>query len=75
MTTNNPAEDALNRAKSFINDNKDKIDAALQSDKAEEISDNVLDKLAGAAKKVVPGEHAAKVDEIRDNLDKKIGNE
>ena len=34
----------------------------------------ILDGAADAIKKVVPAEHHAKVDEVRENVDKNIGN-
>lgn len=69
------ASDAAAKAKSFFEENKDKIEEALASEKAEEISDNVLDNLAGLAKKVLGDDHASKIDEVRNTIDKSIGNE
>lgn len=68
-------DDLVNKGKEAFEQNKDKIEEALRSDKAEEISDKVLDGVSGAAKKVAPEGQHGKIDEIRDNLDKKIGNE
>lgn len=68
-------DDIINKGKEIFDQNKDKIADALNSDKAEEVSDKFLDGAADAVKKVVPDEHDAKVDEIRDNVDKSIGNE
>ncbi|MEV1128978.1 hypothetical protein [Agromyces sp. NPDC049794] len=68
-------DDLTGKAKDFVEENKDKIEEALNSEKAEDISDKVFDAVADAAKKVLPDEHDAKVDEVRANLDKKIGNE
>lgn len=75
MTDNNAGDSVFDKVKSFVDDNKDKVEDLLKSDKAEEISDNVLDGLAGAAKKVLGDDHAAKIDEVRSNIDKSIGNE
>ncbi|REJ05992.1 hypothetical protein DY023_07560 [Microbacterium bovistercoris] len=69
------ADDALTKAKKFYEENKDKVDEALKSEQAEGVSDNVLDTLAGLAKKILPEDHAAKVDEVRGNLDKAVGHE
>lgn len=68
-------DDIVNKGKKLFEDGKEKVEGALKSDKAEEISDKVLDGASGLAKKVVPDEHHAKVDEVRDNVDKSIGNE
>ena len=66
--------DAINKGKAFLDQNKEKIDDAIKSEKAEQVSDKALDAAAGFAKKVAPGA-SDKVDGIRDNIDKRIGNE
>ena len=63
------------KAKEFIGENADKVKEALQSDKAEEVSDKVLGSLADFANKVTGGQHADKVDEIKQKLDDSFGNE
>ncbi|WP_173921447.1 Rv0909 family putative TA system antitoxin [Agromyces sp. Marseille-P2726] len=68
-------DDLSKKAQEFVEENKDKINEALNSEQAEDISDKILDGVAGAAKKVAPDEHDAKIDEVRDNIDKKIGTE
>jgi hypothetical protein len=67
-------DDIIAKGKKLLDENRDKIDEALMSEKAEEVSDKVLDGAADAIKKVVPAEHHAKVDETRANVDKHIGN-
>lgn len=66
--------DTVNKGKEFVEQNKEKIDEAIHSEQAEGISDKILDGVAGFAKKVAPGA-ADKIDEVRDNVDKSIGNE
>jgi uncharacterized protein (DUF1778 family) len=68
-------DDLGKKAQDFVADNKDKIDEALNSEQAEDISDKILDSVSDAAKKVLPDEHDAKIDDVRDNLDGKIGTE
>jgi hypothetical protein len=68
-------DDLTRKAQDFVEENKDKINEALNSEQAEDISDKVLDGVAEAAKKVTPDEHDAKIDEVRENMDTKIGNE
>jgi hypothetical protein len=67
-------DDIIAKGKKLLDENRDKIEEALMSEKAEEVSDKVLDGAADAIKKVVPAEHHAKVDETRANVDKHIGN-
>lgn len=59
-----PIDDLVNKGKE-----------ALSSDKVEEISDAVLDKVADLANKVTGGNHADKVESVRQAIDDKIGNE
>ncbi len=66
--------DVLNKGKDLFEQNKDKIQDALRSDQAEEISDKVLDGAADFAKKVAPGA-AGQIDDVRNTLDGKIGND
>ena len=68
-------DDLTKKAQDFVEENKDKINEALDSEQAEDISDKVLDAVADAAKKVTPDEHDAKVDDVRANIDKTIGTE
>ncbi|MGP3535870.1 hypothetical protein ACTU3I_13810 [Microbacterium sp. RD1] len=68
-------DDIVNKGKQLFEQNRDKIDEALKSEKAEDVSDRFLDGAAEAVKKVVPEQHRAKVDETRANVDKHIGNE
>lgn len=67
-------DDIVNKGKDLYEQNKDKISDALRSDQAEEISDNILDGVAGFAKKVAPGA-SDQIDSARDAADKAIGNE
>jgi hypothetical protein len=67
-------DDLAKNAQEFVEQNKDKIDEALNSEQAEDISDKVLDGVADFAKKLAPGA-ADKIDEIRDSADKAVGNE
>lgn len=68
-------DDIVDKGKEFLEQNKDKIAEALESDQAEDVSDSVLDAGAEFVKKVAPDDIDAKVDGVRDSLDKKIGNE
>ncbi|MET0990352.1 MAG: Rv0909 family putative TA system antitoxin [Glaciihabitans sp.] len=48
---------------------------ALKSEKAEGISDSILDKVSQAADKATGGKHADKIKNARDQADKHIGNQ
>ena len=63
-------DDLTKKAQDFVEENKDTINDALNSEQAEDISDKVLDGVADAAKKITADEHDAKVDDVRDNIDK-----
>lgn len=66
--------DAVNKGKEFIEQNKDKVEELLHSEQAEQISDKILDGASDLAKKVAPGA-AEQIDGVRDNLDKSVGTE
>ncbi len=68
-------DDVVNRGKQFLEQHKDQIDRSLKSEQAEGISDNVLDAAAEFVKKVAPDSVDAKVDEVRDNVDRRIGHQ
>ena len=68
-------DDLTKKAQDFIEDNKDKIDDVLKSEQAEDISDKLLDGVAGAAKKVTGGKYDDKIDKGSDAADQRIGNE
>ncbi len=68
-------EDLVNQGKDFLEQNKAKIEDVIKSDKAEEVSDGVLDAAADFVKKVAPDSADAQIDGVRDNIDKAIGNE
>ena len=67
------ADDIINKGKRLFEQNRDKIEEALKTEKAEEVSDRFLQGAADAVKKVVPEEHHGKVDGVRADIDKKIG--
>ena len=67
-------DDMVNKGKDLYAQNKDKVDEAVHSQQAEDISDKVLDGVAEFAKKLAPGA-SEKIDEIRDAADQSLGNE
>ena len=68
-------DDLTKKAQDFVEENKDQINEALNSEQAEDISEEVLDADSDAAKQVTPDEHDAKDDDVRANIDKTIGTE
>jgi hypothetical protein len=66
-------DDITRKAQSFLNDGK--VQDALKSEKAEGVSDRILDAVAGAADKATGGKHADKIQQAKDAADKKIGNQ
>jgi len=68
-------DDLTKKAQDFVEENKDQIQEALNSEQAEDISDKVLGSVAAAAKKIVPEEHHDKIDEVHASIDKSIGTE
>lgn len=63
----------LNKAKNLANDPK--VKDKLNSDKAEQVSDSILDKAAGVAESLTGGKYSEKIQKARDAADKAIGNE
>ena len=47
-------DDVVNKGKQFLEQHKEEIDRNLKSDKAEDVSDKVLDAAAEFVKKVAP---------------------
>ncbi|MBO1902350.1 antitoxin [Leucobacter weissii] len=68
-------DDLAKQAGDFAKDNADKIQAALKSEQAEDISDKILDGAANLANKVTGDKFADQVGDVRDNLDKQVGNQ
>ena len=63
----------LDKAKNLANDPK--VKDKLNSDKAEKVTDSVLDKAAGVADSLTGGKHSDKVRKARDAADNAIGND
>jgi len=68
-------DDLVDKGKEFLEQNKDKINDALQSEQAESMSDAALDAGANLVKKLAPDEHDTTIDAVRSNLDKSVGSE
>ncbi|PYY63300.1 MULTISPECIES: antitoxin [unclassified Curtobacterium] len=66
-------DDITKKAQEFLKDGK--VRDALQSEKAEGVSDKVLGGVADAVKKATGGKYDDKIDGARDAADKKLGNE
>ena len=68
-------DDIINQGKQMFEQNRDKIEEALKSEKAEDVSDKFLQGAADAVKKVAPEQHHGKIDDVRANIDKNVGNQ
>ncbi|MBC7724158.1 MAG: antitoxin [Burkholderiaceae bacterium] len=64
-------DDITKKATDFLT--SDKGQEALKSQKAEDISDRLLESAAGAANRVTGGSQAGRIDEARDAADRRIG--
>ena len=66
-------DDVTKKAQDFLKD--DKVKNALKSEKAEEVSDGILDGVANAAKKVTGGKFDEQIDSARTSADDKVGDQ
>ncbi|SBN61377.1 hypothetical protein GA0004736_0264 [Curtobacterium sp. 9128] len=69
------AQEVTDKAKAFVDENKDKIEEAVRSEKVEEVSDKIIHGLADGLKKVTGGKFDDKIDDAAANVDKHVGNE
>ncbi|MCJ1715654.1 antitoxin [Microbacterium sp. M1A1_1b] len=69
------AEEVTDKAKAFVDANKDKIEEALKSDKVEDVSDKIIHGLADGIKKVTGGRFDEQVDDAADTVDEHVGKE
>ena len=65
--------DITKKAQKFLED--DKVKDALKSEKAEDISDKLLDGVAGVAQKATGSKFDDKIESARKAADDKVGNE
>lgn len=68
-------DDLAKKAQGFVEEHKDEIQTALKSEQAEDVSDTVLDAVAGKIDDVTGGKHSDAIQGARDNVDKQIGTE
>ncbi|MFZ7086883.1 antitoxin [Curtobacterium sp. RRHDQ10] len=66
-------DDISKKAQQFLGN--DKVKDALRSEKAEGISDDLLDKVAGAVDKATGGKYSDKIENAKQQADKHVGNE
>ena len=66
-------DDITKKAQEFLKDGK--VQDALKSEKAEGVSDTILDAVAGAADKATGGKYRAKSAQAKAQADKKIGDQ
>ena len=68
-------DDLMNQGKDLYEKNQDKIADALNSEQAEQVSDQVFDGASDLAKKITPDQHDATIDDLRQKADDAIGTE
>ena len=68
-------DDLAKKAQGFVEENKDQIQAALKSEQAEDVSDKVLDAVAGKIDDVTGGKHSDAIKNASDAADKQVGTE
>lgn len=66
-------DDVTKKAQEFLNSNQ--VKDALKSEKAEDVSDKLLDGVAGIANTATGGKYEQQIDDARDSADKHVGNE
>ncbi|WP_022883285.1 Rv0909 family putative TA system antitoxin [Glaciibacter superstes] len=66
-------DDITKKAQDFLGDSK--VQDALKSEQAEDISDKLLDGVADTANKVTGGKFEGQIDGARDTADKNVGNQ
>ena len=69
------AQEVTDKAKAFVDENRDKIEEAVQSERAEEVSDKIIHGLADGIKKVTGGKFDEQIDTTANDVDDKIGND
>ena len=66
-------DDITKKAQQFLQDGK--VQDALKSEKAEDVSDKILDGVGDAVNKATGCKYDVKIDGARDQADKHIGNQ
>jgi hypothetical protein len=74
-TVKDKAGDVRDAVKDKAGDMKDAADHAMHSERAEKISDTMLDGAENAAKFVTPDKFDDKIDDMREGMDEKIGDD
>jgi hypothetical protein len=68
-------DDIVNQGKKLYEDNKDKVDGFVKSEKGEQVTDQVFDSAADVAKKISPDQFDGNIDDARKTADGAVGNE
>ena len=69
----NFVDDAVAKTKETYEKISETVGGALNSDQAEKVTDSILDTVSDFAKKVLPDEADAKIDEVRKQVDDALG--
>lgn len=66
-------DEAVAKMKETYENISQTVGGALDSDKAEQVTDSILDAVSDFAKKILPEQFHAKIDEVRDQVDRAVG--
>ncbi|WAB83520.1 antitoxin [Microcella daejeonensis] len=66
-------DDITKKAQEFLND--EKVKGMLESEQAEDVSDRVLDGVAGLADSLTGGRFSEQIDDVKGTIDERVGNE
>lgn len=69
----NFVDEAVAKAKEMYEKISETVGGALNSDQAEQVTDSILDAVSDFAKKILPEQFHAKIDEVRDQVDRAVG--
>ncbi len=69
----NFVDEAVAKMKETYENISQTVGGALDSDQAEQVTDSILDAVSDFAKKILPEQFHAKIDEVRDQVDRAVG--
>lgn len=69
----NFVDEAVAKTKETYENISQTVGGALDSDQAEQVTDSILDTVSDFAKKILPEQTHAKIDEVRDQVDGAVG--
>lgn len=68
-------DDLVDKGKELLGEGTEKAKEFLSSDKAEQVTDDILEKGANAVNKATGGKYADKIQDVTEKIDKSVGTE